>query len=234
MKSTPEQIRQRFDNDVERFSNLETGQSATIDAPLVLELITQAAAAVTPNARHVLDVGCGAGNYTLKLLQRLPGLDVTLVDLSHPMLVRARQRVSAATPGKIEAHQADIRELTISDDSYDVILAAAVLHHLRTDEEWRSVFAKFHRVLRPGGSLWISDLVLHDDPRVQAMMWARYGEYLVQLNGPEYRDRVLAYVEQEDTPRSLEYQTGLLTEMGFSRMMTLHKNGCFAAFGAVK
>ena len=45
MKSTVEQIRQRFDNDVERFSNLETGQSATIDAPLVLELITQAATA---------------------------------------------------------------------------------------------------------------------------------------------------------------------------------------------
>src|SRR5262249_6939545 len=37
MKSTVEQIRVRFDNDVERFSNLDTGQSATIDAPLVLE-----------------------------------------------------------------------------------------------------------------------------------------------------------------------------------------------------
>ena len=43
-KSSVEQIRQRFDNEVERFSNLETGQSATMDAPLVLELITSAAA----------------------------------------------------------------------------------------------------------------------------------------------------------------------------------------------
>ncbi|MGI6419673.1 MAG: hypothetical protein ACOX1P_28900 [Thermoguttaceae bacterium] len=33
-KSTVDEIRQRFDADVERFSNLETGQSATIDAPL--------------------------------------------------------------------------------------------------------------------------------------------------------------------------------------------------------
>ena len=45
MKSTVEEIRARFDNDVERFSNLETGQSATIDAPLALELIAEAAAA---------------------------------------------------------------------------------------------------------------------------------------------------------------------------------------------
>src|SRR6476661_1418053 len=100
-KSTPEQIRQRFDNDVERFSNLETGQSATIDAPLVLELIAEAAAATTPGARAVLDVGCGAGNYTLKLLQRLPGLDATLVDLSPRMLDRAAQRVGRATSGEV-------------------------------------------------------------------------------------------------------------------------------------
>ena len=33
-KSTVDEIRERFDNDVERFSNLATGQSATIDAPL--------------------------------------------------------------------------------------------------------------------------------------------------------------------------------------------------------
>lgn len=42
-KSTTQQIRERFDGDVERFSNLETGQSATIDAPLSLALIAGAA-----------------------------------------------------------------------------------------------------------------------------------------------------------------------------------------------
>lgn len=40
-KSSIDEIRNRFDNDVERFSNLEKGQSATIDAPLAMELITQ-------------------------------------------------------------------------------------------------------------------------------------------------------------------------------------------------
>jgi len=67
MKSTVDVIRQRFDADVERFSNLETGLSATVDAPLAMALVAEAAAATTPHARHVLDVGCGAGNYTLKL-----------------------------------------------------------------------------------------------------------------------------------------------------------------------
>src|SRR5947199_6603677 len=94
MKSTVEEIRQRFDADVERFSNLETGQSATVDAPLAIALVAEAAAATTPHARHILDVGCGAGNYTLKLLEHVPNLDVTFIDLSLPMLARARDRGS--------------------------------------------------------------------------------------------------------------------------------------------
>jgi tRNA (cmo5U34)-methyltransferase len=56
-KSTIEEIRQRFDKDVERFSNLETGQQATMDAPLSLELITDAAQRVNPNAKNLLDIG---------------------------------------------------------------------------------------------------------------------------------------------------------------------------------
>lgn len=86
-KATIEEIRERFDNDVERFSKLETGQSATIDAPLAMELITQAAVASTPNIRRVLDIGCGAGNNTIKLRQIYGrDFDADLLDLSEPML----------------------------------------------------------------------------------------------------------------------------------------------------
>src|SRR5580692_931480 len=95
-KSSVEEIRRRFDADVERFSNLETGQSATMDAPLSLELIAGAAAAVCPQAEALLDIGCGAGNYSLKLMGRLPLRRVALVDLSRPMLDRAIERIGAA------------------------------------------------------------------------------------------------------------------------------------------
>src|SRR6476620_7846844 len=145
MKSTVEEIRRRFDADVERFSNLETGQSATVDAPLALALIAEAAAATTPHARHVLDVGCEAGNYTRKLLESLPDLDATLIDLSQPMLDRARERGSRATSGRITTIQEDIREAELPNGEFDIVLAAAVLHHLRTDQEWRDVFTVLHR-----------------------------------------------------------------------------------------
>ena len=233
-KSSVQQIRERFDNDVERFSNLETGQVATIDAPLMLELISSAAALTTPNARAVLDVGCGAGNYTLKLLQKLPNLDATLVDLSPNMIDRAVQRVSAATAGGVTPVVGDVREISFADGSFDLILAAAVLHHLRTDQQWQAVFTRFHRWLRPGGSIWISDFITHDLQPVAALMWDRYGQYLEQLGGKPYREKVFAYVEQEDTPKSLLFQTDMLKKAGFDRVEVLHKNNCFAAFGAVR
>jgi tRNA (cmo5U34)-methyltransferase len=234
MKSTVEEIRQRFDADVERFSNLDTGQSATVDAPLAMALVARAAAATTPHARHVLDVGCGAGNYTLKLLERLPNLDATLIDLSQPMLDRARERVSRATTGRITTLQADIREAKLPDGAFDIVLAAAVLHHLRTDTEWRDVFTAFHRAMRAGGSIWICDLVESSIPAVQQLMQQQYGEYLARLKDEAYRDQVFAYVEKEDTPRPLVFQLDLLRQVGFAQVEVLHKNVCFAAFGAVK
>ncbi len=234
MKSTVDEIRQRFDADVERFSNLETGQSATVDAPMAMALVAQAAAATTPHAHHVLDVGCGAGNYTLKLLESLPNLDATLIDLSQPMLDRARERVSRATAGCITTIQGDIRAIELAAGEFDIVLAAAVLHHLRTDDEWRAVFTAFHRALRPGGSVWVFDLVESSIPAVQELMRRRYGEYLTRLKDEAYRDHVFAYVEKEDTPRPLLFQLELLRQVGFSQVEVLHKNVCFAAFGAVK
>jgi tRNA (cmo5U34)-methyltransferase len=233
-KSTVEQIRQRFDQDVERFSSLEIGQSTVVDGALMLDLVARTAAAINPKATHVLDIGCGAGNFTLTLLQYLPGLSVRLVDLSQPMLKRAVQRVSQATDGQVAAAQADIRELPLRASEFDVVLAAAVFHHVRCDAEWEAVFSKCYAALKPGGSIWISDLVEHTTPMVQRSMWQRYGEYLTELKDEEYRDHVFAYIEQEDTPRSLLFQLDLLGKVGFGAVEILHKNGCFAAFGAIK
>ncbi|HEU5080798.1 MAG TPA: methyltransferase domain-containing protein [Opitutaceae bacterium] len=232
-KSTVAEIRARFDADVERFSNLETGQVATMDAALCLDLVTSAAAAATTPIRRVLDVGCGAGNYSLKLREHGAAANAkfTLVDLSEPMLVRAKERLG---PSAEATHQCDVRELVLADGSFDVILAAAVLHHLRTPDEWLRVFTSFHRWLRPGGSFWVFDLVVHEDARVNELMWQRYREYLVGNGGDAYAEKVFAYIEREDTPTSLTFQLNLAAKCGFTRTDVLHKNGPFAAYGAIK
>lgn len=233
-KSTVDEIRERFDRDVERFSDLESGQVSTIDAALSLELIAESARRLVPGAQDLLDVGCGAGNYTLKMLEKRPGLNCTLLDLSRPMLDRAQVRVSAQTSGRVVTIQQDIREADPGEKRYDIVLSGAALHHLRQDDEWEGVFVKLYRCLRPGGCLMISDLIAQQAETLTAYFSERYGDYLAALGGTAYRDRVLAYVEKEDTPRSLNYQLKLMERVGFRYVEVLHKNGCFAAYGAIR
>ncbi|XZE19481.1 class I SAM-dependent methyltransferase [Pirellulaceae bacterium SH449] len=234
-KSTITDIESRFDLDVERFSNLETGQSATIDAPLAMQLITEAAVRLTPEIHRVLDIGCGAGNNTLKLREVYgKPFACDLLDLSRPMLERAKERVMRSGVGTIELWQSDFRNAELQHESYDVILAAAVLHHLRDDEDWQAAFEKILSLLKPGGSVWITDLVVQETVPIHELMWSLYGEYLEGLGGSEYRQKVFDYIAKEDSPRPVTYQLDLLRRVGFAHVELLHKNSCFAAFGAWK
>ena len=233
-KSSIEEIRERFDNDVDRFSNLDTGQLTTIDAKISLELITEAAKRIAPNAGQLLDIGCGAGNYSLKMLSKLPNLECTLVDLSTPMLDRAFERVSKKTNKKVHLVQGDVREVSLKENHFDIILAGAVLHHLRDDQDWETTFKKIYGLLKPGGCFMISDLITQDSEILNEYTWERYGEYLDELGGKDYRKKVLDYVDKEDSPRSMNYQLDLMKNIGFSKVEILHKNMCFGAFGGIK
>lgn len=233
-KSTLLEIQQRFDNDVERFSNLETGQISTIDAVLSLELLTQTVAAVCPKAQSVLDLGCGAGNFTLKLLQLLPNLDCTLVDLSQPMLDKSFERISEVTKGKIQTVQTDFLDMKLAASSFDIVITGAAMHHLRADEEWEVVFEKIYKSLKKGGCFFISDLIVHEHPAINELMWKRYSNYLTAAGGKEYQENVFAYIEKEDSPRSVTYQLEVMKKVGFSCVDILHKNSSFAVFGGVK
>ncbi|MGB8354295.1 MAG: methyltransferase domain-containing protein [Chthoniobacteraceae bacterium] len=233
-KSTVDEIRLRFDDEVERFSNLETGQQALPDAPLVLELIATTAHTHLQPGDKVLDLGCGAGNLTLRVMKEVGALECHLVDLSPRMLERATQRVTLAGAVNAFTYQADMRALDFEENTFDAIFAAASLHHLRGDEEWLSVFSRMQRWLKPGGRLYVSDFVVFDDPKIHEITWARYGAYLAGLGGEEYRDKVFGYIEKEDTPRSLSYQLELIRKVGFSSWDVLHRNGVLVAYFAAK
>ena len=160
-------------------------------------------------------------------------IEVNITSLgSH--LAGTRERISKEKSGNIRLLQGDVREIELGTDRYDIVLAAAVLHHLRDEADWKFVFKKIYNAISFNGSFWISDMVFHDLPAIQKLMWERYGEYLESLGGKDYRTRVFDYIDKEDSPRSLTYQLELMKKVGFEKIEVLHKSSCFAAFGGVK
>jgi len=233
-KSTPEAIRRNFDQQVERFSNIETGQTTAIDSPLCMELISQSAKLTNPDAMNIMDLGCGGGNYAVKVASLLPHVNCTLVDISGNMVEAAQKRVSEIVSGKVNAIQGDYREVELCESCYDIITAGTTLHHLRGVEEWELVFGKIYCALKPGGSFWINDIVLSETDEINEMM---LGGWLSVLKKQITEDEVKMYrerYESEDTPRTLSYQLELMKKIGFSKTILLHKHFNFAAFGGIK
>jgi tRNA (cmo5U34)-methyltransferase len=233
-KSTPEAIRNNFDQQVERFSNIETGQTTAIDSPLCMELVARSAALLNPEAKQVMDLGCGGGNYAVKVTSLLSDVDCTLIDLSANMLAKAKERVASNISGKVLAIQGDYRNIPLEENTYDVITAGTTLHHLREDQEWESVFTKVFKALKPGGTFWINDIVISENDEINQMMLGGWLSILKKQVSPEEVNMYMERYESEDTPRTLSYQLDLMKQVGFSETIVLHKHFNFAAFGARK
>ena len=150
------------------------------------------------------------------------------------MLEKARERLSVEKSGEVRVFHGDFRDITLPLSNYDLVVAAAVLHHLRDAHDWDRCFKKIYSLLRPGGAFFVSDMVYHQHQAIHDAMWRRYGKHLESIGGSEYRDKVFDYIEVEDTPRSLSYQMELMKIVGFTTVDILHKNSCFAAFVGIK
>jgi len=116
-------------------------QLIELEQPIVREIVDGLPAGVA------LDAACGTGRHAAYLASR--GHTVIGVDSSTEMLERARAKV----PGG-EFHVADLQDLPLPDDHVDLVVCALALTHFPDIEP---VLAELVRVLRPGGSLVISD-----------------------------------------------------------------------------
>ena len=117
--------------------------------------VAEDVAAAAPTGGMVLDAGCGSGRLAVLIARRRPDLQVRGVDLERGMVEVATQRAEQGNlASRVHFTVGDLADLPLPDDSVDLIVSTASLHHWA---DVGAVIASLGRVLRPGGKMWIYD-----------------------------------------------------------------------------
>lgn len=159
----------------------------------------------TPDAApQVFDAGTGTALIPLELLNRGVRVTVTASDLAEQMLVVARENVARAGFGdSITLVLRDCKQLPEQAGTYDAVMSNSIVHHI---PEPRLVLAELWRVLKPGGLLFIRDLMR---PADQSTLDGIVQTYAGDANGHQqqmFRDSLHAALTVDEVGQLL---TGL-------------------------
>lgn len=114
---------------------------------------------------QLLDTGCGTGNYIAAVKNRV----ASCVGLDPNAGMVKQARTKHGDDRRVTLQQASVLEIPFPDSSFDVVIMTQVLHHLTPDTH-AAALSEIVRVLRPGGTFWISTQTPHQ--HMEGFWWA--------------------------------------------------------------
>lgn len=196
------------------------------------------------SANHrILELGCGTGELSLKVLQRYPSAEIVAVDYSPRMLDFARAKIeSAGYAARWTGIEMDFGEWANNPNfsglggKFDACISSLAIHHLE-DEMKLKLFQRIRESLNPYGCFWNADPMLAESPAMRDIYqvareeWAaNQGETLAQIRANVGTSVAYGY-SNPDRLATLSAHLEMLMKSGFKTVAVPWKYYGMAVFG---
>jgi tRNA (cmo5U34)-methyltransferase len=206
----------------------------------MLEVITRC---LPSTSDRILELGCGTGELTLKILDKFPKAQIIALDYSPRMLQFAQNKITGAGYQQrwtgIEADFGDWannpEKLNIGTE-FDACVSSLAIHHL-SDEMKFNLLQRIRQSLLPGGCFWNADPILPESPILAEIYkaareeWAtQQGKTLTEIRAKVGTSSTYGYSSQ-DQLATLDDHLQMLTKSGFATVAVPWKYYGLAVFG---
>lgn len=179
---------------------------------------------LSPNLRVVLDVGAGTAQIPIELCQRHAAVEVLAIDMAEHMLRVGRANVErAGLTRQIRLQRCDAKRMPFADATFDVVMSNSIVHHI---PEPFAVFAEMTRVVKPGGLLFVRDLLRPDS--LASLQW-----FVQQYAGDANAHQQKMFADSLHAALTLDDVRAMVSRLGFDTatvQATSDRHWTFAAF----
>jgi ubiquinone/menaquinone biosynthesis C-methylase UbiE len=173
----------------------------------------------------VLDVGAGTAQIPIELCRRHASVRVVAIDMAQHMLdVGQHNLVTAGLTDRIEVKLCDAKKMPFADRTFDAVMSNSIVHHIPAPF---AVFAEMARVVKPGGVLFVRDLLRPVDDAALAGFVKTYA-------GDANAHQQKMFADSLHAALTLEEVRSMVTCLGFDPatvQQTSDRHWTFAACG---
>ena len=213
------------------------------------EMLEAVASCVPSTSRRILELGCGTGELSMKILKRCANAEIIALDYSPRMIEFSRSKMAEAGYQQWRGIEADFGEWANNPEKldigmeFDACVSSLAIHHV-SDEMKAKLFQSIGKSLKAGGCFWNADPVLPESPALAEIYQAAREEWAQQqgTSMKEVRSRLASNSDSidysasygyssQDQLASLDAQLQLLVLAEFNTVAVLWKYYKFAEFG---
>ena len=201
--------------------------------PYYLELLSHFTSSLPDefNPKNILDLGCGNGVVTSKIIPKFPNASYILLDASQEMLNLCKEQFKKYHVEYIESY---FQDFTFKENHLDLIVAGFSLHHCDSKEK-KVLFKKIFTSLKSGGIFLCSDLMIHKSHPQHAVLKDKWRNFVYKTfpSGDKWK-WLMEHYNQFDKPDNLQDQLQWLEKNGFNTVNVKVYENYWVHFKAIK